>query len=250
MKFVRAQHSGEVFYAVLQQDKLLRLSGAPFEKISYDGREYPLSEARLLHPCEPTKFVCVGKNYWEHAEEMKEGHPAEPLLFLKPSTCAVGNGDDVVYPKLSQRLDYEGELAVVISKRAHEVEPGHAKDYIFGYTCANDITARDIQKGDPQWTRGKGFDTFCPFGPWIETELDAQNVAISTRVNSEQKQSSNTSMMTHSIDALICYMSACMTLLPGDVVLTGTPAGIGPMQRGDVVEVEIEGIGILRNRIV
>lgn len=250
MRFVRVRFGGEVFYAVAKEDKLLRLSGTPFDGVNYDGREYPLAEAKLLSPCEPTKFVCVGKNYWEHAEEMKEGHPAEPLLFLKPSTCAVGEGDEVVYPELSKRLDYEGELAVVIGKRAHAVEAGHAKDYIFGYTCANDVTARDIQKGDPQWTRGKGFDTFCPFGPWIETELDAQNVNIVTRLNGEQRQSSNTSMMTHSIDALLCYMSACMTLLPGDVVLTGTPAGIGPMQRGDTVEVEIEGIGVLRNVIV
>lgn len=249
MRFVRARLGGEVFYAALKGDKLLRLAGTPFEEINYDGREYGLDEVKLLHPSEPTKFVCVGKNYFEHAEEMNEGHPVEPLLFLKPSTCAVGDGDEVIYPALSKRLDYEGELAVVIGKRAHAIETGHAKDYIFGYTCANDVTARDIQKGDPQWTRGKGFDTFCPFGPWIETELDAQNLRLVTRLNGEEKQSASTAMMTHGIDALICYMSACMTLLPGDVVLTGTPAGIGPMQRGDMVEVEIEGIGVLRNTI-
>ncbi|HWR19296.1 MAG TPA: fumarylacetoacetate hydrolase family protein [Clostridia bacterium] len=250
MRFVRALHGDEVFYAVLKEDKLLRLHGTPFETIDYDGREYSISSVTLLYPSEPTKFVCVGKNYYEHAEEMKEGHPVEPLLFLKPSTCAVGNGDDVIYPTISNRLDYEGELAVVIGKRAHAVEIGHAKEYIFGYTCANDVTARDIQKSDPQWTRGKGFDTLCPFGPWIETELDAQNVNIATRVNGVTKQNSNTSMMTYDIDALISYMSACMTLLPGDVVLTGTPGGIGSMQRGDTVEVEIAGIGVLRNRIV
>lgn len=250
MRFVRALHGDEVFYAVLKEDKLLRLLGTPFETIDYDGREYSISSVTLLYPSEPTKFVCVGKNYYEHAEEMKEGHPVEPLLFLKPSTCAVGNDDDVIYPTISNRLDYEGELAVVIGKRAHAVEIGHAKEYIFGYTCANDVTARDIQKSDPQWTRGKGYDTFCPFGPWIETELDAQNVNIATRVNGVTKQNSNTSMMTYDIDALISYMSACMTLLPGDVVLTGTPGGIGSMQRGDTVEVEIAGIGVLRNRIV
>ncbi len=250
MRFVRALHGDEVFYAVLKEDKLLRLLGTPFETINYDGREYSISSVTLLYPSEPTKFVCVGKNYYEHAEEMKEGHPVEPLLFLKPSTCAVGNDDDVIYPTISNRLDYEGELAVVIGKRAHAVEIGHAKEYIFGYTCANDVTARDIQKSDPQWTRGKGYDTFCPFGPWIETELDAQNVNIATRVNGVTKQNSNTSMMTYDIDALISYMSACMTLLPGDVVLTGTPGGIGSMQRGDTVEVEIAGIGVLRNRIV
>lgn len=250
MKFVRARHGAEVFYAALKEDKLMRLAWAPYEEIAYDGRVYGVSDVQLLAPSDPTKFVCVGKNYWEHAEEMKEGHPVEPLLFLKPSTCALHDGGEVVYPVLSKRLDYEGELAVVIGKRAHAVEPGHAKDYIFGYTCANDVTARDIQKGDPQWTRGKGFDTFCPYGPWIETELDAQNVLLVTRLNGHEKQRSATSMMTHSIDALIVYMSACMTLLPGDVVLTGTPAGIGPMQRGDTVEVEIEGIGVLRNKII
>ncbi len=249
MRYARARAGGEEFYAVLKGDRLIRLTDKPFLGGVPDGREYPLSEAKLLAPCEPTKIVCVGKNYWAHAEEMKEGHPDEPLLFLKPSTCVIGPEDEVVYPKLSHRLDYEGELGVVIGRRASRVAPGTAAQYIFGYTCLNDVTARDIQKGDPQWTRGKGFDTFCPLGPWIETELDAGNARIMTRLNGEVKQSSSTSLMTHDIDELICYMSACMTLLPGDVVATGTPEGIGPMQRGDTVEVEIEGIGVLVNRI-
>jgi 2-keto-4-pentenoate hydratase/2-oxohepta-3-ene-1,7-dioic acid hydratase in catechol pathway len=250
MKYARVRVDGEEFYAVIEGERLVRLADKPYDGVKPDGRTYDLSHVRLLAPCEPTKIVCVGKNYWAHAEEMKEGHPEEPLLFLKPSTCVVGPEDEVVYPKLSHRLDYEGELAVVIGMKAHNVAPGTAAGYIFGYTCLNDVTARDIQKSDPQWTRGKSFDTFAPIGPWIETELNAGNVRIRTRLNGETKQDSNTALMTHDIDELICYMSACMTLLPGDVIATGTPEGISPMQRGDMVEVEIEGIGILRNRIV
>ncbi len=250
MKLTRASANGEDFYAILAGETIIRLMDKPFEQIVPDGRRYALEEVKLLAPCEPSKIVCVGKNYWAHAQEMQEGHPVEPLLFLKPSTCVIGPGDEVVYPSLSHRLDYEGELGVVIKRRAHKVAPGTAGEYILGYTCLNDVTARDIQKGDPQWTRGKAFDTFCPLGPWIETELDAGNLALQTRLNGEVRQSSSTSLMTHDIDTLICYMSACMTLLPGDVIATGTPEGIGPMQRGDVVEVEIEGIGILRNTII
>ncbi|HWQ57497.1 MAG TPA: fumarylacetoacetate hydrolase family protein [Clostridia bacterium] len=249
MRYARARLDGEEFYALIEGDTLVRLLDRPFDKVELDGRKYPLSKARLIAPCEPSKIVCVGKNYWAHAEEMKEGHPAEPLLFLKPSTCVIGPEDEVVYPKLSHRLDYEGELGVVIGKKARNVASGTARAYIFGYTCLNDVTARDIQKGDPQWTRGKSFDTFCPLGPWIETELDAGHVRIRTRLNGETKQDSNTALMTYDVDALICYMSACMTLLPGDVIATGTPEGIGSMQRDDVIEVEIEGVGVLRNRI-
>ena len=250
MRIVRAKHQDEVFYAILEKDAVERLNGTPYDGIERDGRKYSVADVQLLAPAEPTKIVCVGKNYKAHADEMKEGQPEEPLLFLKPNTCIVGNGDNVVYPALSKRVDYEAELGVVIGKKAHEVELGHAAEYIFGYICLNDVTARDIQKGDGQWTRGKGFDTFCPIGPWIETELDAGNMRIRSILNGEVRQDSTTAMMTHSIDKLICYMSACMTLLPGDIIATGTPEGIGPMQRGDVIEVEIEGIGTLKNRIV
>ena len=250
MRIVRAKHQDEVFYAILEKDAVERLNGTPYDGIERDGRKYSVADVQLLAPAEPTKIVCVGKNYKAHADEMKEGQPEEPLLFLKPNTCIVGNGDNVVYPALSKRVDYEAELGVVIGKKAHAVESGHAAEYIFGYTCLNDVTAREIQKGDGQWTRGKGFDTFCPIGPWIETELDAGNTRIRSILNGEVRQDSTTAMMTHSIDKLICYMSACMTLLPGDIIATGTPEGIGPMQRGDVIEVEIEGIGTLKNRIV
>lgn len=250
MKIIRAKFEDESFYAILEGEKAVRLSGAPYDGIVKDGREYPVSSLELLPPAEPTKIVAIGKNYRAHADEMGEGQPEEPLLFIKPSTCIVGNNDEVVYPEISHRLDYEGELGVVIGKKCHAVQPGHAKDVIFGYTCLNDVTARDIQKAVSQWTRGKGFDTFCPIGPHIETELDPYHAPIETRLNGEVKQHSNTDCMTHNVDKLVCYITECMTLLPGDIIATGTPEGIGSMQRGDVVEVEIGGIGILRNRIV
>ena len=250
MKIIRAEYFDRTFYAVLDGEYVLPLKKEPFTFIEYTGECLRRDRIRLLAPCEPTKIVAVGKNYREHAAEMNEGFPTEPLLFIKPSTCIVGDGDDVVYPAISRRLDYEGELGVIIGKRAHAVQSGHSAEYIFGYTCLNDITARDIQKSDPQWTRGKGFDTFCPIGPHIETKLNAMHSNICTRVNGELRQNSNTSLMTHDIDKLICYITECMTLLPGDIIATGTPVGIGSMQRGDVVEVEIEGIGILTNRII
>jgi 2-keto-4-pentenoate hydratase/2-oxohepta-3-ene-1,7-dioic acid hydratase in catechol pathway len=180
---------------------------------------------------------------------MKEGQPEEPLLFIKPNTCVIGPGDTVIYPRLSKRLDYEGELGIVIGKKCKAVKEEDFSSVVLGYTCLNDVTARDIQKSVSQWTRGKGFDTFCPIGPWIETELDPSGLRIETRLNGETRQSSDTSEMTHSPAKLIAYISETMTLLPGDVIATGTPEGIGPMQEGDAVEVEIEGIGILRNYI-
>ena len=250
MKIVRAEINGEAFYAELCGGEVKRLAHAPYESIEYTGETYPVGSVKLLPPAEPSKIVAVGKNYRAHADEMGEGQPEEPLLFLKPSTSIVGDGDDVVYPAISHRLDYEGELGVVIGKKCHAVQPGHSAEVIFGYTCLNDVTARDIQKAVSQWTRGKGFDTFCPIGPHIETELDAMNTPIMTRLNGEVRQSSVTSLMTHDIDKLVCYITECMTLLPGDVIATGTPEGIGSMQRGDIVEVEIGGIGVLRNRIV
>lgn len=250
MKIVRAKHNDSTFYGVIDGQTVNRLAHEPYSDIEYTGISYALDEVTLLAPAEPSKIVAVGKNYKAHADEMGEGNPTEPLLFIKPNTCIVGNGDDVVYPEISKRLDYEGELGVVIGKTAKDVKKGESGNFIFGYTCLNDVTARDIQKSDPQWTRGKSFDTFCPIGPHIETELDAMNADISTRVNGEIKQDSNTRCMTHDIDTLICYITQCMTLLPGDIVATGTPEGIGSMQRGDTVEVEIKGIGVLKNRII
>ncbi len=250
MKIVRAQHNSDTFYGILDGQTVIRLALPPYNGIVLEGSSYPVEEVKLLPPAEPSKIVAVGKNYRAHADEMGEGRPEEPLLFIKPNTCIVGDGDDVVYPEISHRLDYEGELGVVIGKKCHAVEPGHSAEVIFGYTCLNDVTARDIQKAVSQWTRGKSFDTFCPIGPHIETELDAMNAPIMTRVNGETRQSSVTSNMTHDVDKLVCYITQCMTLLPGDIIATGTPEGVGSMQRGDIVEVEIGGIGVLRNKIV
>ena len=253
MKFIRAKKNRRSFYAVLEGKKVCVLAHAPYSSVKFTGEVFDIGDVKLLPPAEPSKIVAVGKNYKAHADEMGEGQPPEPVLFMKPNTCIVGNGDAVVYPEISHRLDYEGELGVIIGKKASHVEKGHAAEYIFGYTCLNDVTARDIQKSPTQgtqWTRGKGFDTFCPIGPHIETELDAMNADICTRVNGETKQHSNTSLMTHDVDSLICFITEGMTLLPGDIVATGTPEGIGSMQRGDTVEVEIASIGILKNHII
>ncbi len=253
MRVARVALGGEAFYALLRGEKALRLLGLPFEGLEETGEVYPISALRLLAPCQPSKVVCVGKNYRDHVAEMADGTaevPEDPILFIKPSTAVIGPEDEICYPSCSNRVDYEAELGVVIGRRAHNIAPGTAREYIFGYTCLNDVTARDIQKREGQWTRGKGFDSFCPVGPWIETDLDAQKLALRSRLNGEARQNGNTSMMIHSIDKLLCVMSECMTLLPGDLIATGTPAGIGPMKKGDTVEVEIEGVGILRNRLV
>lgn len=195
----------------------------------------------------PTKIVCVGRNYADHAKELGNEAPAEPLLFFKPPSAVIGNGDTIERPSLSQRVDFEGELAIVIGRDARNVKASDWRDYVLGYTCANDVTARDLQKKDGQFTRGKGFDTFCPLGPHIETDLDISDVRISTRVNGETRQNGRTSQMIFSPGVLIEYITAVMTLVRGDVVLTGTPSGVGPLNAGDVVEVEVEGIGVLRN---
>lgn len=253
MKIARARKDNEEFFAIVENSTIIRISGN-VESIFLNTYQalstYKSNEVEFLAPVMPSKIVCVGKNYSEHAKEMNEGEPTEPLLFLKPNTCIIGNECDVVYPSLSKRVDFEGELGVVIGATCKGVSAEEALSYVLGYTCLNDVTARDIQKGDMQWTRGKSFDTFCPIGPYIETDLQADNLEISTRLNGEVKQKSNTSNMTHSVAKLISYISQVMTLLPGDIVATGTPEGVGPMQVGDVVEVEIEGIGILKNTII
>ncbi|OQB23283.1 MAG: Ureidoglycolate lyase [Firmicutes bacterium ADurb.Bin182] len=249
MRICRAKHKNEVFYGVIEGDSVLRIAGGPFDKPEYEGSIYSLSDVRLLAPCEPSKIVAVGKNYSAHAAEMNEGQPEEPLLFIKPGTSVIGSGDTVIYPAISKRVDYEGELGIVIGKKCRYVKEKEFASVVLGYTCLNDVTARDIQKSVSQWTRGKGFDTFCPLGPWIETDIEPGRLNIETRLNKETRQSSNTSYMTHSPGKLIAYISRTMTLLPGDVIATGTPEGIGPMQIGDIVEVEIEGIGTLVNKI-
>lgn len=227
------------------------ISGHPFGPIQFTGERYSLSQVRLVAPMLPSKVVAIGRNYADHAKEMGNEVPDEPLVFLKPSTSVIGSGEAIAYPTtLSQRVDYEGELAVVIGRLCREVPRERAHEVVFGYTCANDVTARDLQKKDVQFTRAKGFDTFCPLGPWIQTELDPSDVGIVTSVNGEVKQSSRTSKLMYDIPALIAHVSAVMTLIPGDVILTGTPEGVGPLSVGDEVSVFIEGIGTLSNRVV
>lgn len=213
--------------------------------------EIPLSEVRLLAPCEPTKIVAVGQNYRAHAEELGNRVPIEPLLFLKPPSAIIGPEEAIHLPPMSDRVDYEGELAVVIGRRASRLRVEEDPlSYVFGYTCANDVTARDLQKKDVQYTRAKGFDTFCPLGPFIETDISPDDLRLETRVNNQVKQRTTTRDMVFSVAFLVRYISDIMTLFPGDVILTGTPAGVGPLHPGDTVVVDIEGIGALSNGVV
>ncbi len=211
--------------------------------------DYPPPDAKLLVPCVPTKIVAVGRNYRDHAKEFGNEPPSEPILFLKPPTSLLRPGGAIRRPALSQRVDFEGELAVVISREARHVRAANWRDHVSGFTCANDVTARDLQRKDVQFTRGKSFDTFCPLGPCVDTEVDPRNLRLVTRVNGEVRQNGTTSDMIFDCGYLLEFITSVMTLLPGDVVLTGTPSGVGPLAEGDVVEVEIEGIGILRNTV-
>jgi len=231
------------------------IAGHPFgpgaEGPKLTGARYPIEDIRLLAPVLPSKIVAIGRNYAEHARELGNEVPPEPLIFLKPSTAVVGPGDAIVRPvQLSERIDFEGELAIVFGRLCREVPPARVPEVIFGYTCANDVTARDLQTKDGQWTRAKGFDTFCPLGPWIETGLDPADVELTTTVNGDVKQDSRTSLLIHDIATLVSYVTSVMTMLPGDVLLTGTPAGVGPLVAGDSVSVSVEGIGVLTNRVV
>lgn len=256
MRVARFTTGTEPAYAVVEgpegQETLAVLDSDPLmHPVRPTGQRVPLVEARLLAPVIPrSKVVCVGKNYAEHAAEMGGPAPEEPLIFLKPNTSVIGPGDGIVYPVQTENLHYEGELAVVISRIARDVPASRCAEVIFGYTVGNDVTARDLQARDGQWTRAKGFDTFCPLGPWIVTDLDPSDLALTTTVNGELRQAGRTSQMVYDVATLLAYITSVMTLLPGDVVLTGTPAGVGPMHPGDEVAVSIEGIGTLRNPVV
>ncbi|MEN8614995.1 fumarylacetoacetate hydrolase family protein [Dehalogenimonas sp. THU2] len=236
-------------YGVLEGDTVKALAAPPFKGIEFSGLVYPLDSVKLLAPCAPSKIVCLGVNYHGHAKEMGHTIPDAPLIFLKPSTAVIGPEADIIYPPSSQRVDYEAELAVVIKKPVWRVSREAARDSILGYTCFNDVTARDLQKQDGQWTRAKGFDTFAAVGPWITTGIDPSSLTVETWLNGERKQHGNTVDLIYPIDYLIHFVSHVMTLLPGDVIATGTPSGIGPMHPGDTVEVRIEGIGTLRNYV-
>jgi 2-keto-4-pentenoate hydratase/2-oxohepta-3-ene-1,7-dioic acid hydratase in catechol pathway len=228
---------------------IVPIVGHPFGEFERADVAVPLDQVKLLAPVLPSKVVAIGRNYAAHAAEMAGDVPDLPLIFLKPSTSVIAHRDSIASPPSSERVDFEGELAVVISRLCRDVPEDRAMEAVLGYTCANDVTARDQQKTDGQWSRAKGYDTFCPLGPWIETELDPSDLAISTTLNGEVKQSSRTSLLMHKIPALIAHITSCMTLLPGDVILTGTPEGVGPMLIGDEVTVEIEGIGSLTNPV-
>ncbi|MDX6225574.1 MAG: hypothetical protein QOE64_1950 [Frankiales bacterium] len=255
MRIARFTAGAEPSFGVVEgegEDAVLAaIDGHPATSFAYTGVRYPLAEVRLLAPVIPTKVVAIGKNYADHVAEMGgSAPPREPLVFLKPSTAVIGPGDGIGYPRQSSRVDFEGELAVVIKALCREVPAAKASEVVLGYTCANDVTARDLQEKDGQWTRAKGFDGFCPLGPWIDTEVAPDDLAITTTLNGELKQAGRTSQLVHDVPRLIEYVSSVMTLVPGDVILTGTPAGIGPMDVGDEVTVSIEGIGALTNTVV
>jgi 2-keto-4-pentenoate hydratase/2-oxohepta-3-ene-1,7-dioic acid hydratase in catechol pathway len=249
MRLIRFRFGDRIATGVVEGDAVRALAGTFFENPVPSGEEIPLDDVRLLAPILPSKVVCLGKNYAAHAAEFGGEVPEEPLVFLKPSTSVSGPGDPIPLPPISNRVDYEGELAVVIGRIARNVRAEETFRYILGYTCGNDVTLRDLQKKDDQWARAKGFDGSCPLGPWVETELDPIDVHLETRVNGEVRQSASTSDMVFGVATIIEFVTAFMTLLPGDVIMTGTPEGVGKLEPGDRVEVVIDGIGVLLNPV-
>jgi len=251
MKIYRFEHSGRISYGVLKEDSLFSIRGSIFGSWEVEPTGIPLSDVTVFPPVEPSKIVGVGLNYKDHAIERGKPLPAEPLLFLKPSSAVIGPNEIIAYPRMSKRVDYEGELAVIIKKRARLLdEKERVEDYILGYTCFNDVTARDLQDKDGQFTRAKSFDTFASVGPCVVTDLDPSDLRIKTFLNGKLRQSGSTKNLIFSVAFLVCYISQVMTLEPGDIIATGTPAGVGPMQAGDRVDVQIEGIGTLSNTVM
>jgi len=250
MKIVRYSAGKQTAYGILDGELVNALAATPYSHLETTDRCHKLSEVKILPPCIPSKIVAIGLNYRSHAQEVNMPIPDEPLIFLKPPTSVIGPEDDIICPPSSQRVDYEGELGVVIKSPARRVSIKEALDFVLGYTCFNDVTARDLQYKDKQWTRAKSFDTFAPVGPHIETGLDPGNIPLATYLNGELKQQSNTSDLIFSVPELVSFVSHVMTLLPGDVIATGTPSGIGPMQPSDTIEIKIAPIGTLRNRVV
>ncbi|MBM3133150.1 MAG: fumarylacetoacetate hydrolase family protein [Chloroflexi bacterium] len=255
MRIVRFSFKEKIRYGIVAEGLIRGLRGSPFARGSgklpgYDGATYDPGEVRLLAPCTPSKIVCLGLNYRTHAEETKLPIPSVPLIFMKPSTAVIGPGDEIVLPRASKRVDYEGELGIVIGRKVRAVPEAQATECVLGYTCFNDVSERHNQKSDGQWTRAKGYDTFAPVGPWIETEISPDDLKIETLLNGEVRQSARTSDLIFKVPEIISFISGVMTLLPGDVIATGTPSGIGPMEAGDTVEIKIEGIGMLRNTAV
>jgi 2-keto-4-pentenoate hydratase/2-oxohepta-3-ene-1,7-dioic acid hydratase in catechol pathway len=237
-------------FGAIQDDHVTELSAAPWEKWALTTRRLPVAQVRLVAPVEPSKIVCVGRNYAAHAAELGNEVPKEPMIFLKPPSSIVGPDEAIVLPKYSQRVEHEAELAIIIGRQcSHLSDSDDPLSYVLGYACANDVTARDLQKADVQFTRAKGFDTFCPIGPHVETELDPANVVVEARVNGRLCQSGSTALMIYPCAFLVRWISSMMTLLPGDVISTGTPSGVGPLTPNDTVEVSVSGIGVLRNPV-
>ncbi len=260
MRIARYVLEGEVGFGLVEGPgddpadlEVAEVEGHPFAPLVPTGVRHPLRSVRLLAPVLPSKVVCIGKNYADHVSEMGGAGaepPASPVVFLKPSTSVIGPGDPIVLPRNSSRVDHEAELGIVIGRLCREVPRERALDVVLGYTCGNDVTARDHQQQDGQWTRGKSHDSFCPLGPWVETELDPSDLAVQCAVDGEVRQDGRTSQLLHDVPAVLEWITAFMTLLPGDVVLTGTPAGVGPLTAGSAVTVLVEGIGPLTNPVV
>ncbi|MFH1429331.1 MAG: fumarylacetoacetate hydrolase family protein [Candidatus Margulisiibacteriota bacterium] len=247
IEFVRYKKHNEVRYGAVRNGNVLEIRGDIFGKYNVSSVEHSRDTLEILSPVSPTKIVAVGLNYIDHAQELNMEVPTEPLIFLKPSSSVISHDETIILPKSSERVDFEAELGIVIKKTAKNVSIKQAPDYILGYTCANDVTARDFQKQDGQWTRAKSFDTFCPIGPSIVSGIDTHGLSIQAILNGEVIQNSNTRKMIFKTDELVSYISSIMTLYPGDIIITGTPPGVDQLQDGDVIEINIEQVGTLRN---
>lgn len=257
MKFLRFKNQGKVRTGYLNGEEIIEIPvslldalKSPENALKPKIKSYLMEEVQIIPPVSPSKVVCVGLNYRDHALELNMDIPEEPILFMKPPTSVIAHQEPIIYPEMSQEVDYEAEMAIVMAETATKINSEDAWDFIGGYTVLNDVTARDLQRKDGQWTRAKSFDTFCPLGPCIETEMDPHNQNISLKLNGETKQDSNTKNMIFRANELVEFISSIMTLNPGDVIATGTPPGVGQMQSGDVVQVQVEGIGILENRVI
>ncbi|MFW6140477.1 MAG: fumarylacetoacetate hydrolase family protein [Acidobacteriota bacterium] len=251
MKIYRFKHNQTIQYGLLEEDRLIPLQRSILGNLREKKQKIPIGDVIILPPVLPTKIVAVGRNYKEHADERGQRAPKRPLIFLKPPSAVIGTNDVIIYPEGTKRVDYEGELALVVGKKVWKLEKeAPAESYILGYTCLNDVTARDIQDKDGQWTRAKSFDTFAPLGPCIATDVDPSRLRLKTFLNGKLRQSGNTANMIFSVPELFRYISHIMTLMPGDIITTGTPAGVGPMSPGDRVDVQIEGIGALSNTVM
>ncbi len=250
MRIVRYVYKNEEpAYGWVFENKVGGIDGDIFGEYRRLEAEIPLEAVKLLAPSRPSKIVCIGRNYTEHAKELGNEVPQIPLIFMKPPSSIINPGDTIILPPQSKQVEHEAELVAVIGKRGRNIPPEQAKEYILGYTIGNDITARDLQKTDGQWTRAKGFDTFCSFGPWIDTEFDITDALISCKVSGQPRQMASTRDMVFNVGKIVAFISSVMTLEPGDLIFTGTPAGVGPLHDGDVVEVDIDGLGVLSNPV-